>query len=97
MRRRLLERRLLAVARLRERALVRPLLRRERLLLERRLLFPVLRDRLLERLERLLLDLLLAIRLLPPIAISIAWIGTEPSRLCGAPCSIRLQWLACGS
>lgn len=62
MRRRLLERRLLPVARLRDRALVRPLLRRERLLLERRLLLPVLRDRLLEPLERLLLDLLPAIR-----------------------------------
>ena len=61
-RRRLLERRLLPVARLRDRALVRPLLRRERLLLERRLLLPVLRDRLLEPLERLLLDLLPAIR-----------------------------------
>jgi hypothetical protein len=56
-RRRLLERRVLPVARLRERALVRPLLRRERVLLERRLL-PVLR----ERLERLPLDLLVAIR-----------------------------------
>jgi hypothetical protein len=65
LRRRLLERRLLPVARLRERALVRPLLRRERLLLERRRLLPVLRDRLLEPLERLvrlLLDLLPAIR-----------------------------------
>ncbi|HEY6939452.1 MAG TPA: hypothetical protein VI424_19980 [Terriglobales bacterium] len=50
------------MARLRDRALVRPLLRRERLLLERRLLLPVLRDRLLEPLERLLLDLLPAIR-----------------------------------
>jgi hypothetical protein len=56
-RRRLLERRVLPVARLRDRALVRPLLRRERLLLERRLL-PGLR----ERLERLLPDLLIAIR-----------------------------------
>ena len=90
LRRRLLERRLLPVARLRERELV-PLRRRERLLLERRLLLPVLRDRLLERLERLLLDLRLAIRLLPPIAISIAWTGTEPLRLCGAPCLIQLQ------
>ena len=89
LRRRLLERRLLPVARLRERALV-PLLRRERLLLERRLLLPVLRDRLLERLERLLLDLLLAI-ILPPNVISSAWNGTEPLRLCGVPCLIRLQ------
>jgi hypothetical protein len=62
LRRRLPERRLLPVARLRERVLVRPLLRRERLLVERRLLLPVLRDRLLEPLERLLLDLLPAIR-----------------------------------
>ncbi|HKT69039.1 MAG TPA: hypothetical protein VJP83_06360 [Terriglobales bacterium] len=79
------------MARLRDRALVRPLLRRERLLLERRRLLLVLRDRLLEPLERLLLDLLLAIRLFSPIVISIAWTGMEPSRLCGAPCSIRLQ------
>ena len=60
-RRRLLERRRLPVARLRERPVER-LLRRERergLLERRRLLF--VRDRLLERLERLLLDLLLAI------------------------------------
>jgi hypothetical protein len=85
-RRRRLERRVLPVARLRDRALVRPLLRREPVLLERRLL-PVLRDRPLERLERLLLDLLLAI--LPPTVTLTAWIGLEPWRPCGALCSIR--------
>jgi hypothetical protein len=59
-RRRLLERRLLPVARLRERPVERLLRReRERGLPERRLFF--LRDRLLDRLERLLLDLLFGI------------------------------------
>jgi hypothetical protein len=50
----------LPVERLRDRALERPLLRRDRLLLDR-LLLPLLRDRLLDRLERLLLDFLVAI------------------------------------
>ena len=52
---RLVERRVLPVARLRERLLVRPLLRRERALLERFERLP------LERRERLLLGLLVAI------------------------------------
>jgi hypothetical protein len=61
-RRRLLERRLLPVARLRELERALPL-RRERLLLERRLpLLPERRLRLLELRDRLLLDLLVAIR-----------------------------------
>jgi hypothetical protein len=34
---------------------------------------------------------------LPPIVISIAWIGMELSRLCGAPCSGRWRSPACGS
>jgi len=55
-----LERRVLPVARLRERLLVLPLLRRERLLVDRRLV-PVLRERVLERFDRLLLDFLVAI------------------------------------
>lgn len=59
-RRRALERRVLPVARARERPVDRPLLCRERLL-DRRLL-PALRERLLVRRDRLLLDLLLAIR-----------------------------------
>lgn len=56
-RRLLLERRVLPVARLRERLLELPLLRRERLLVVRPLV-PVARERLLERFERLLLDFL---------------------------------------
>jgi len=54
----------LPVARLRERLLVLPLLRRLRLLVDRRLV-PVLRERVLERFDRLLPDFLVAISYCP--------------------------------
>jgi len=59
-----LERRVLPVARLRERLLVLPLLRRLRLLVDCRLV-PVLRERVLERFDRLLPDFLVAISYYP--------------------------------
>lgn len=84
-RRRLLERRVLPVARLRERLLELPLLRRERLLVDRRLV-PALRGATAGTFGPAAIGLSGCYELQGPIVISTAWAGMEPSRLSGAPC-----------